>query len=323
MKILVTGGSGFIGTHLIGELLDKKIECINIDMSPPKIVEHVKYWYKCDILDKASLIKIFEKFRPTHIIHLAARADVNGKTLDDYRMNTDGTTNLIETIKLFKEVERVIITSSQFVHQYNGMPSDDEDFSPHTIYGESKVITEKITKNAGLTCCWTIIRPTNIWGAWHWRYAEEFWKIVGEGKYLHPSGSTIRSYGYVKNIIWQMIKILESDIKNVNKKVFYVGDKPIELYEWANTFSKYQLGRNVRVIPRCFLFGIALLGDILKLVNVKFPLTLSRYKSMTVGNPAPMEKIFHLCGNPPYSLDDGVKETVEWLKREHPELVKV
>jgi hypothetical protein len=43
---------------------------------------------------------------------------------------------------------------------------------------------------------------------------------------------------------------------------------------------------------------------------------------MTVGNPAPMEKIYQLFGDTPYTLDEGVKETVTWLKQEHPELVK-
>ncbi len=51
MKILCTGGSGFIGTHLIDRFLDKRNEFINIDIAEPKKESHNRYWYECNILD--------------------------------------------------------------------------------------------------------------------------------------------------------------------------------------------------------------------------------------------------------------------------------
>ena len=107
-------------------------------------------------------------------------------------------------------VERVIITSSQFVCAPGRLPENDTDYFPETVYGQSKVVTEKLTREANLPCCWTIIRPTNIWGPWHMRYRREFWRVVERGLYVHPGREpVIRCYGYVKNVAHQIRKIFK------------------------------------------------------------------------------------------------------------------
>lgn len=322
-RILITGGSGFIGTNLVSYLKDEH-EILNIDIKQPTDKTQNYYWKKCDILQLTNLNELFAKFEPNIVIHLAARADVDGKTLDDYKANTEGTKNILAAIQNISSVERVIITSTQFVNQYQGIPKNDEDYAPHTVYGESKVITEQLTRNANLKCCWTIIRPTNIWGPWHWRYPNEFWKVIANGMYLHPKNQkVVRSYGYVGNVCWQIKKILEKEQVLVNRRVLYVGDYPIDILEWVNEFSKQQIGKDVRLVDKKILKMIAVLGDFLKKLNITFPLTSSRLKSMTTSNEAPMEKTFEILGNPPYSINEGVKETINWLKKYHPNLIKV
>jgi len=248
-------------------------------------------------MDRKTLFEIIKEFQPNYVVHLAARADVDGKKLDDYLVNTEGTYNVLSAIKHVSSVKRVVITSTQFVNHYNGTPKNDEDFAPHTVYGESKVITEKLTREANLKCCWTIIRPTNIWGPWHWRYPYEFWKVIADGKYLHPKVKKVtRSYGYVGNIVWQIQQILVLEEDKVNKQVFYVGDKPIDILEWVNGFSRQQIGKDVRLVLPLFVKGLAVFGDILKIVGITFPITSSRYKSMTTSNIAPMDKTFKIIG---------------------------
>jgi hypothetical protein len=51
----------------------------------------------------------------------------------------------------------------------------------------------------------------------------------------------------------------------------------------------------------------------LKLIGIKFPITSSRYLSMTTSNNAPMDKTMEAFGTPPYSLSEGVEETIKWL----------
>src|SRR5215217_3764325 len=160
IRMLITGGSGFIGTNLVDSLLEKGIQFINLDIEPPKRAMHAPYWQECDILDFEMTKNNFEKFQPTHVVHLAARTDVLSSNLDDYKVNTEGTKNILKCITATPTVERVIITSSQFVFGPPGDPKVDEDYKPVGAYGMSKMISEKATRAAGLDCIWTITRPT-------------------------------------------------------------------------------------------------------------------------------------------------------------------
>lgn len=325
MKILITGGSGFIGMNLINKLaLSGKYSILNLDISKPKVNEQLLYWKQCDIMNEKEVNDFFKSFQPDTVIHLAARTDTDpNNVLSDYELNIGGSQNILGAVKKFTEVKRLIITSTQFVNQYQGLPKNDEDFAPHTVYGESKVLMEKMTRNSELKCIWTIIRPTNIWGPWHLRYPHEFWKVLSKGLYFHPGKKpVIRSYGYVGNVVFQIISILQSPSEKVNGKVFYVGDLPIDVYDWVNGFSQKQIGKNVRVVPRILVRLLALVGDVLSMIKITFPLTSSRYKSMTNSNIAPMEKTIEAFGTPPYTLDQGIDETVEWMKLYHPELIK-
>jgi nucleoside-diphosphate-sugar epimerase len=314
MRMLVTGGSGFIGTNLIDVLLDQGIQVINLDTNPPKKKSHQPYWQECDILAFDLTRNIFERFQPTHIVHLAARTDVLSDNIEDYKVNTQGTTNILDCVKAIPTSQRLIVTSSQFAFAPPGLPRSDEEYNPIGAYGLSKVLSEKATRSAALDCIWTIIRPTNIWGPWHPRYAQEFWLVLKKGLYLHPAGkSTVRSYGYVKNIVHQMIRILEAPPTVVDKKVYYVGDPPIPLIDWVNGFAWGLTGKPVRTIPAPLLKILAATGTVLNGIGVRFPITLSRYRSMTEDYFSPVQKTIEALGASPYTLEEGIKETVEWL----------
>lgn len=325
MRILVTGGSGFIGTNLTETLTQKGIDFLNVDLATPKEETLLNYWKKCSILDYEQLEKIFFEYKPTAVIHLAAETDTDpSRTMEDYKVNTEGTQNIIKAIQATPSIERFVLTSTQFVNQSQEGPKHDQDYAPHTVYGESKIKTEEMLRSASVNCIWTVIRPTNIWGPWHLRYPFEFWKVLAEGKYFHPGKQkVIRSYGYVGNVVGQIIKILTSSRNEVDRKVYYVGDRPIDLYDWVNGFSLGQIGKKVVVLPRFFVRTLALIGDALRIVKIKFPITSSRYRSMTTNNPADMEKTYTELGEPPYTLQQGIDQTIEWMKKKHPELIKV
>ena len=313
-RVLVTGGSGFIGTNLIDALVERGDSLINLDINPPKKESHRSFWRECDILDFERTLSFFDEFKPTHLIHLAARTDVLSNELDDYKVNTAGTDNILRCIQLTPDVERVIITSSQFAFAPPGLPAHDEEYNPIGAYGMSKVLSEKATRTAGLNCIWTITRPTNIWGPWHPRYPKEFWLVLKGGLYFHPGGKfTIRSYGYVKNIVYHMMKILEAAPAVVNGKLYYLGDPPIPLIEWANGFSLVITGKPVRVVPRPLLALLAATGSVLTAAGIPFPITRSRYRSMTEDYFSPVETTITAFGQPPYALEEGIKETVDWL----------
>src|ERR1700722_5075914 len=157
-KIIITGGSGFIGTNLIEALLKEgKDELLSLDINPPKIPEHEKLWAWCDLLDPASVCAVLSRYKPTCVIHLAGRTDMDGKTEADYAANHVATGNLIAAIQHLPMVERAIFTSSQFVVGPGPLPTSDTEFRPHTMYGQSKVRSEQTIRNADLSCVWTIV----------------------------------------------------------------------------------------------------------------------------------------------------------------------
>lgn len=318
MRLLVTGGSGFIGTNLVDYFLKKGCTILNLDIREPLNQAQRRLWVEGDILDEAKLIEKFKHFKPTSVIHLAAKTDSSRQSIAEFSANTAGTGHVLEAIRACPSVDRVVVTSSQFVHSPGSMPAGDADFKPHTAYGESKAVAERLTRAANLICPWTIVRPTNIWGPWHLRYAREFWHVLERGWYLHPATSkpVVRSYGFVGNVVWQIGRILEAPENQINGRVYYLGDEPIALIGWVNAFSYAISGRKARVVPATIVWCLAAIGSLLSKLGLVSPITLTRYKSMTQDYVVPMQPTFEAFGMPPYSLQEGVAETVRWLKRD-------
>jgi nucleoside-diphosphate-sugar epimerase len=318
MKILVTGASGFIGTNYIEFYSSQDCELLNIDIQKPLEPVHERLWKKGDIMNPAELEAVFAEFLPTHVVHMAGRAECDECTTveEGYAVNTTGTKNVLNAIRNTPSIERVIIVSSQYVAGPSRLPEHDEDYFPVTIYGQSKVITEQLTRKANLGCVWTLVRPTNIWGPWHMRYRREVWRVIDIGMYMHPGWKpVVRAYGYVGNIVWQMDQILKAPKETVDRQVFYLGDRPDDIYEWVNTFSIALIGKSARRIPRYVLAPVGRIGDLLTKRGKTFPLTSSRFESMTSDYHTSMDKTFEAFGDPPFSLQQGVKETVNWLEQ--------
>ncbi|MEO8204862.1 MAG: NAD(P)-dependent oxidoreductase [Chthoniobacterales bacterium] len=318
MKIFITGGSGFIGVNFIEEALRQNHEVLNYSLTSPLNPAHTSYWKQGDILDVAAIQSAIQAFQPEWIVHFAARTDCDENTTveKDYKINTDGTQNVLTAIKNTPSIRRAIITSSQYVCGPARMPENDSDYFPHTVYGQSKVITEKLTRAANLPCCWTLIRPTNIWGPWHERYQKEFWKIAAKGIYFHPGGKpVVRCYGYVGNVVHQIFRLLELPEEKVNGQTVYVSDAPDDIYYWADGFCRALAGKKAPKIPRSILYSLGVVGNLITAITGKtFFITTSRYRSMTTDYAPPMEKTFTLLGPNPWTLEEGIQKTTAWLK---------
>jgi len=322
LKILITGGSGFIGTHVANRLLAGGHALLNLSTQPPHESAHKVFWQNADILDASAVRAAFEMFSPEIAIHLAARTEMDEKTTAEtgFRANTQGTRNVLAAIKYTPSVRRAVICSSQFVCGPGRQPEHDEDYFPATVYGQSKVITEQETRRANLKCEWTIVRPTNIWGPWHPRYPQEFWRIAAKGLYVHPGGKpVVRCYGYVGNVADQIVALAtEQPAEKIHRQTFYVGDPPGDIYLWADAFCRALHGKPARKVPRPILRAAGLAGDLISAATGKpFYITSSRYRSMVTDYLVPMEKTHALLG-PPAPLEQGVAETTAWLKSRTP-----
>jgi GlcNAc-P-P-Und epimerase len=315
MRLLFTGASGFIGVNAVAHF-SKRTLLINLDIQAPlDDAQHV-FWRKLDIMDFPALRAALTSFSPTHVVHMAARTECveNVSVEEGYAVNTVGTQNVLNAVGECNSVQRLVVVSSQYVCGPGRLPRHDTDFFPHTVYGQSKAVSELLTRKSALPCQWVIVRPTNVWGPWHLRYRREAWHVIGKGFYLHPGGDpVVRSYAYVGNVVWQIDNILQAATSAVNEQVFYLGDAPVDIYQWSDAFSMALRGQHAHRVPRSILRALGLFGSLAASLGISFPLTSRRFRSMTQNYPTPMKKTLDTFGPPPFTLNQGVSETVKWL----------
>jgi nucleoside-diphosphate-sugar epimerase len=316
-KILITGGSGFIGTNLVSQILRGNFEdVLNIDIKPPKIESHRRYWIENDIRDNKSLSKIIKSFNPNFVVHLAARTDLNGSNIDDYNSNTIGTSNLIDVLKELKGLEKVIFTSSMYVCYPGYNPKNLNDYSPHTVYGKSKVEMEKIIKTTNPTeYHWCITRPTSIWGPWFGEPYANFFEIVISRKYFHfGKKACTKTYGYVDNTVHQIFSLLLAKPEDIHSKVFYLGDWPAyNISEWADEIAEC-MGITIYQVPFVFFKIAGYFGDLLKIIGIRFPMTSFRLKNMTTDNIHNLLPIQKIAPNLLVDRHEGTQNTINWIQ---------
>jgi len=313
-KIIVTGGSGFMGTNVVESLIKDGYVILNIDIAQPVKENHLQYWKPINILDYQKLETAIIAFNPEIIIHLAAVTDLNGTDLDYYLVNTVGTKNVIEVASKISGLKKVIYTSSMLVCKLGFIPNDYNTYNPHTVYGESKVKGELLVKEIqNSNYDWLIIRPTSIWGPWFKAPYIDFFKIVYFKKFFRFKNACNKTYGYIENTVFQIKSLINAD--NVHGKTFYLGDVPAtNISEWANEIS-FEMGKGeIKNIPYSFVKALAILGDILKKFKIKFPMSSFRLLNMTTNNVLPLKDLNDIVGTPPYSRLEGTKKTVRWMK---------
>jgi GlcNAc-P-P-Und epimerase len=321
-RILVTGGSGFIGTNLVDALLKDGAEVLNVDIAPPRNVSHHRVWSQVEILERDVLAATFQSFQPDIIYHLAARTDLDGDSVDAYKANTVGVRNVLQSAADLPNLKRIVLASSMLVCELGYIPAHEQDYKPSTFYGESKAIGEKIVRlEAHSSTSWTIIRPTSIWGPWFSTPYRDFFDLVRRGRYLHPRGAGIeRSYGFVSNAVAQIQALANAAESSVRGRVFYIADyEPIRIKEWAGMISR-ELGNGpIRELPASMFWLAARMGDLLRSAGFRnVPIYSFRLENMLTSSVFDLSEVERLCGPLPYDLEQGVRETVGWLLRQQP-----
>ncbi|MDY0285430.1 MAG: NAD(P)-dependent oxidoreductase [Kiritimatiellia bacterium] len=315
-KLLITGASGFIGTNLLEHFAHKNFDVLNIDFNSPQNSKHNEYWKNIDITNAAVLEEQILNFKPDYVVHLAARTDLDGKTIDEYAANTIGTKNIIKTCSLTPSIKRVLFTSSMLVCKPGYIPKHQTDYAPSTVYGESKVQMENIIRQENPKFEWAIVRPTSIWGPGFGTPYRNFFDMVTNKRYFHIGNSACtKTYGYIGNIVYQIDSILNAPAERIQGKVFYLGNyEPTNIRTWANEIGA-ELGIKIKTIPYPLIKIAALGGDVLKQAGINFPMTSFRLKNMTTNNVVDLSNTQELAPNLPFTRKEGIKKTLEWLKQ--------
>lgn len=161
MKILVTGGCGYIGSHTCCELLDNNYEVVIVDNlcnSKEEVIDKIKQitnkdvtFYKGDVRDISLLEKVFNENDIKAVIHFAGLKAVGEsvqKPLLYYRNNIDSTLSLLEVMSKFS-CKRIVFSSSATVYGSPKFLPIKEDFPLSTTnpYGSTKLYIEEILKD--------------------------------------------------------------------------------------------------------------------------------------------------------------------------------
>ena len=162
MAILVTGGTGYIGSHTVVELLNLNKEVVIVDNfvnSSPEVIDKIKTitgkdfkFYEVDILDKEKLEKVFEENEISEVIHFAGLKAVGEsvqKPLEYYHNNITGTLILLQVMREHN-CKKIIFSSSATVYGDQGVSKYSESMGRGETtnpYGTTKAMIEKILED--------------------------------------------------------------------------------------------------------------------------------------------------------------------------------
>lgn len=228
MKILVTGGAGFIASHIVDayiKLGHKVIIVDNLSSGKKEFINPEAKFYRLDIRYKKRLIQIIKKERPDIINHHAAQISVRISVEDpcyDAAVNIQGLLNILEAVKGYK-IHKIILASSggAVYGEARTMPTPEEyiPLAPLSPYGVSKLASEYYMHFFWQTykIPYIALRYSNVYGPRQNPHGEAGVVAIFCQKLLHNKSPTIngsgrqtRDYIYVKDVVRANIAALNS-----------------------------------------------------------------------------------------------------------------
>ncbi|WKK66836.1 NAD-dependent epimerase/dehydratase family protein [Lutimonas zeaxanthinifaciens] len=312
MKILVTGGSGFIGTRLIEDLLSNNHDVIIFDKVISKVFPNL-----CvvgDVRDEEALISACKGV--DIIFNLAAEHADDVAPISLYKdVNVHGALNLIKAAEL-NGVKKIVFTSSVAVYGLNqGAPNEKSKLSPFNEYGKSKLEAElafkKWADQNGLNSL-TIIRPSVVFGEGNRGNVYNLLLQIKNKRFLMVgSGENKKSMAYVGNISHFLSKLTDG---KSGVQVFNYADKPDLDSKNIVAIAKdaFQINTKYPSIPYpiAMIAGYAL--DLMaKLLNRKFPISSIRIKKFCADTTIDTKKLEDSGFIPPFSLELGLQKMIK------------
>lgn len=309
MRVLVTGGSGFIGTHLVQCLLDAGTPVVNLSLRAPLASTQRDVYCPGDVTDFRTVQDVFGSFNPTAVVHLAARTEASYSR--DYTTNTKGTQVLLQTLRSSTNTKIALFASSMVV----AWPRRENV----TQYAKSKARMEQVIAAAApMRCAVSVVRPVSTWGPHFGTPFKQFFEAIARGRYWHPGPATApKRFAYVGNIAYQLRRLLHRGPEEINGKTLFLGDyEPFTLASWASLIARAFGVMPPRVLPGWLVGAAAKAGDALQSAGMaNAPLTSRRLENMRTDTSVfPIEEIQSMVGPLPYTVENGVDETVRWLK---------
>lgn len=228
MKAIVTGGAGFIGSHLVNALLEEQVEVVILDdlsasdSENEAVPQNVKL-YQFDVKSADAYRAIIEE-EPDIVFHLAAQADVTKSILApvyDADVNIGGTINMLEASRTAGVKKFIFASTSAVYGDVIKLPiKEDDPVKPISFYGTSKLTAEYYIQlfHSMYQLPYTILRYGNVYGPGQRPKGEGGVVAVFTEKLkrkepimIHGDGSQSRDFIFVKDIVTANLKAMKAD----------------------------------------------------------------------------------------------------------------
>ena len=289
MKILVTGGRGFIGSHLVERLEQEKQNVVVADLKDKQPV---------DITQFEQLKRLFEKNKFAVVVHLAAQTGIRRSFAEPElyeRANVLGTINVLECLRKSPETRLVFASSSSVYGDSKVIPfrEDDPILAPLSVYAATKRAAELAcqiyARHYGIRI--TILRLFTVYGPNNRRdmAAFTFTRDILDGKPIRLFGEdTRRDFTYVGDIVAGIRRAME---KSVNFEVINLGNStPVSVRKFIGLIERYA-AKKARIIKDKLQPGEA---------------------GVTYADITKAKRL--LDWQPTTSLEQGVEKLVNWFK---------
>lgn len=323
MRALITGATGFIGSHLAEHLHSKgyALRCFVRPTSNIRWLRHLPIEYvKGDFFDEQSLSNAVTD---VDVIYHSAGVVASKTKQGFFEGNQFATRNLLAAVqKTNRSLTRFVHISSQAAvgpsspdHPIN----EETPYHPITTYGISKMEAEKEVRKYGQALPWTIVRPPAVYGPRD-TATLDFFRTASRG-IIPLAGFTKKlvSLVHVRDLVTGII--LAGEKKEGLNQIFFVGSERAYDWEEISRMTLEVFGRKAIVVrvPEFLVYTIAGISGFVSLFKTK-PSVLNWEKGKDMVQEAwtcDSSKARKLLGyKETVSLKDGIRETIEWYRKE-------
>lgn len=330
-RILITGASGFIGGFMVEEALRRDFDVwagIRRTSNTDYLGDERIHLFELDFSNRDKLrqqLSIYKEMNGKwdYIIHCAGVTKCKNK--EDFNLfNFIATRNLIETLEELEMVPSQFIYLSSLsvfgpLHEKSYSPINENDTpKPNTAYGQSKIKTENYLRSLA-SFPYVIFRPTGVYGP---RERDYYLMAKSIRQHMDFAAGLKRqdlTFVYVKDLVQAVFLAIRH---NVTGKAYFVSDGQVYPSRTFSDLIQKELGKKRVIHVKCPLFilkSISLLAEFAaSLFGKSSTLNSDKYKIMKQRNwQCDITPLINDLGyHPEYPLERGVKETIDWYKKE-------
>ena len=326
MKILVTGASGFIGSFIVEEALNRGFEtwaAVRRSSSRKYLQDNRTHFVELNLSSKEQLVEQLRDHNFDYVVHAAGVTKCLDKA-DFQRINTEGTKNLVDALLEVKmPLKRFVFVSSLSIfgaikeqQPYEEIRETDTP-QPNTAYGRSKLAAEQYLESLGTRVPYIILRPTGVYGPREKDYFIMAKSIKGHSDFAVGFKRQDITFVYVRDVVQAIFLALEKG--QTGRKYFLSDGNVYQSVTFSNLIHE-ELGRPwwIRITAPVWVLRIVtffgeyigrMTGKVTALNNDKYNILRQRNWRCDI-QPA----IDELGYQPQYDLQRGVKETIKWYK---------